>query len=219
MRLYALVGILAGLAFAGAAAANHNDPRERLNTADQMHAKRVALRLSDLNAPRSELAGLWKAEKPAPDDGSHCQGEPSLRDLTITGKAESPDFTRADGFSVSSAVELYATAEQARASYARSIKQAFARCADQAFKSGGDKSITIKTLKAGLADTPRFGDRTARYHFAWRVTSGGKSVTAYADIYAVLAGRVGITLFFFSTGKAIAPAIERQAVALVVGRA
>lgn len=218
MKLRALLAVLAALVFAGAAAANHTDPRKRLNEADQMHAKRVALRLSDLNAPRSELAGRWKAEKPAPDDGSHCQGEPSLKDLTLTGEAESPDFSRADGLLVSSAVELYATAEQARASYARSIKPYFVRCTDQAFRSGAGK-LTVKTLKAGLADTPRFGDRTARYHFAWRITSGGKSVTSYADVYAVLAGRIAITVLYFSTGKAIAPAVQRQAVALVVGRA
>jgi hypothetical protein len=207
--------LVAALAVAGAAlAATHpHDPQERLVTADMAKARAAVLK-------RSDLAGKWASEKPAKEGDERCTGlDPDLSDLTVTGKAKSATFSRADGVVVSSESDVYETAEQARASFDRSIKPSLVRCLDESFRKGlGDAKLRVKLLTGSKAAAPRYGERSARYRAVWRLSGAGGTLKAYMDAYFVVRDRVTMTFFFFSLPQEITPSAERPLVAAVVGR-
>jgi hypothetical protein len=210
--MLALVAALAAVGTALAAVDPH-DPQERLVSADMAKARAAVLK-------RTDLAGKWASEKPGKEGDERCSGlDPDLSDLTVTGKAKSSTFSRADGVLVSSEADVYETAEQARTSFDRAIKPALVRCLDESFRKGlGDAKVRVKLLSGGKAASPRYGERSARYRAVWRLTGPGGTLKAYADAYFVVRDRVTISVLFFSLPQEITPSAERPLVAAVVGR-
>src|SRR5215216_133054 len=175
MRLAVIVAAVGVAAASAAAARNPHDPQERLTAADNATARAIVVHKSD-------LVGKWKLEKPDPRDDKPCKTfDPDLSDLTVTGHAESPDFSRADGVILSSEAEVYETDAQLRASFDRFYKpQKIIRCTQAAFREGA-QGATVKALVARTAPMPRYGDRRARFQFVLTITENGDTVKAFAD--------------------------------------
>ena len=119
------------LALAGVAAAATTDPKVAIDPADQAWADSIVLTGADLGKG-------WSAGKVPPesdpegttDDSSGCpEGIPDESDLTITGAAGPPGFTRGDS-SVASAAIIWQTADQASADWERwtTAMPAFMKC-------------------------------------------------------------------------------------------
>lgn len=208
----AVVAVLVALAVAASAAArNPHDPQEKLNAADNATARSIVIRKAD-------LVGTWKASKPAPDSDKPCKTfDPDLSDLTITGKADSQDFSRADGVLISSHADVFETAEQLRTGFDRFNKPKIIPCVDAAFREGA-KGATVKTLVGRRAPVPRYGDRTARFQFVWTITQKGQTVKAFADVYQIAKSRNSVMVFVFSTPAQVTAAAQRDLVKRVAAR-
>jgi hypothetical protein len=210
-RALPAVAVVALALAASAAARKPHDPQQKPNAADMARARELVVHKFD-------LVGTWKAEKSKSNDDTTCKAhDPDLSDLIVTGKAESPDFTRADGVLISSSAEVYDAAEQMRASFDRFVRPAVITCVDQALREGA-KPATTKMLMGRRAPIVRYGDRTARYQFVWTITDQGKTVKAYADIYLLGKDRKGVTIFIFSSPDQVTAAAQRALVKRVADR-
>lgn len=211
MRLLAVTLAALILAVTAAAARNPHDPQEHLNAADNAAARAILVHKAD-------LAGPWKAERSAPGNDPPCKTfDPDLSDLTVTGKAEGPDFSREDGVTVSSQAEVYETEADMRASFDRSIKLPLLRCLDAAFREGA-KGAKIKTLTMRRAPTQRFGERTARYQLTWSLADQGTSAKVFAEAYFVGKGRNGVSILLLSTPGQVTAVAQRDLVKRVAAR-
>jgi hypothetical protein len=204
--------ILVALAVAASAAArNPHDPKEKLIAADNATARAIVIH-------RSDLVGKWKAEKPDTSPDKPCRTfDPDLSDLTITGKADSQDFSRADGVLISSQAEIYETAVQLRKGFGRYNKPKLIPCVDAVFREGA-KGTTVKMLVGRMAPVPRYGDRAARFQFVWALTENGQTVKAFADIYHVAKGRKSVMVFVFSSPAQVTVEAQRDLVKRVADR-
>ena len=123
-RVVALAVIAVALVAAAVAAAGRGDPQRAITKADQARAKAMLLR-------RADFAAGVKATKPGPDADLYCAALDES-DLTLTGDADSPDFTQqtaATFISIRSGASIYRTTAQALASWRRGTSAAGERCA------------------------------------------------------------------------------------------
>ena len=213
MRLAAVIVVLAAWGGGLAVAATAKEPKKVIRPAVQARAKRIALNARD-------LPGFgWKAE-PAQADRSnpHCSYyDPDESSLTENADYTSPDFTRPDGLYVSSKVAIFASAKQAKSSFALVARPELPRCLGQlVVSSGAPGHITLRS--AGKLAFPKYGDRSAAYRIVFLVKSGKQQVPATIDLVAINKSGVDVALIFSSAGQPVPASMERKLTGLVVSR-
>jgi hypothetical protein len=215
LSTFAAVLVL-GLLLAGVADAGSGDPRRAITKADQAKARSVVLRLADLGAG-------FVARSNGPDGlppGVRC-GPLSESDLTITGDAESPDFTlNRPGtlLTVGSSAQVYRTLREANASWARSLKPAALTCIGDIVRKAGGKGQTVKVLSVKRLAFPQVSEKTMAFRVVARVTSGATAVKVYFDAIILQQGRVQAGIVVTSALQPVGSTDEAALAGLVAAR-
>ena len=215
-RLAALVAlsvVATALVVTGVAFAAKGDPKKHHTPADMRRARSVVLRPADLPAD-------WKSAPSSPNSGGnlHCKGfDPDESDLTETGTADSPDFSKSLSF-ISSSASLYLTAAQAQASWNRVVKPGLLTCLKSLFEQGASSSGTTTTvLGEGLLAFPKLAPRTAAFRMAFLTKSTSLSLKGDVDVVLLGRGRIDVVMLFVAFGAPDAT-LERHLASVVASR-
>jgi hypothetical protein len=193
------VALLLLLAASGTALADHLDPKKRIRAADQDKARAMLLRKSDLGP------GVLAQQTNTPDSHLTCKGLDES-DLTVTGEAESPTWTQGAGFVVS-AVNLYATVTDSRASWARGSRGAGTRCLrDQLASEFATQGVALESLRK--VAFPRVAQRTVAYRVTLSGNVQGVTIRVVIDLVVLMHARAQAALYFGSAFAAPAKADE-----------
>ena len=216
MRRFAAVAVLLVLSLLVATAASGRDPRLeqlRLRAADVALAKRITLKQGDVGAS-------WRPTRIPSGSGERlvCPGfNPDLSRFTISGQASS-GFTRANGASIVSSVEVYESRADAIGDFHAGAKPIVASCLkrslEQELNVGGLVEVTVPFARVVAA--PRVGDRRIGYRIVARLAAATTQLDVYLDVVAVQRGR-SIAAFFFTGPKQPLPG-QAQIVSTVVAR-
>jgi hypothetical protein len=185
MRRLALTVVVLLLAAASTALAS--DPKKRINPADQARARAMLVRQSDV--------GLgYRAVRSGDDPSNVNLNCPALdeSDLTVTGRANSPNFT--SGLqTVASAAGIYASVHDANASWRRGTSAAGFTCLTNVFRklsrAGGLRFVSFRAVPF-----PSVAPRVAA--FRWQVLAS--SVRIYTDVVFLMRGRAQAAAFFIA---------------------
>jgi len=160
------------------------DPRTKIRQADQRKAAATVLTQAD-------LGGGWTggARKPTSFKAPTCPAQrPNDGDLTLTGHAESLFSNGNGGIQIDTDVEVFPTAEQAKARFVRFMRPKLLFCLKYDLaKSIGASRVTI--LKPARLDFPRVAERIAAFRVPVAVKAGSQTVTVDADFLYLGAGR------------------------------
>jgi hypothetical protein len=207
---------LAAAIFAGTALAAPGDPEKRaIRPADQAWARRVNLTSRDLPSgfvqegrPTNGGNGTLTCSTFAPD----------LSAFTITGRATSAPFTRADGTTVFSAAEVFRSVGDERGDWARSARREALKCVAHELESETRGSLRLSATSSSLRRAPRLGDRTISFRIVARTSAGGVPVKVWFDVIAVARGRADATLAVISVSAPPSSALENALLAKLARR-
>jgi hypothetical protein len=207
----ALVGLIAvGLgaaalaAGASAALASRGDPQKQLVAADQARAKAMLVRKTDLGPG-------FASSRSGPDDDFYCKALDES-DLTLTGDARSPDFTRGVAF-VASAAQVYETRSDANTSWRQGTSAAGERCARNQFSRSFAKQNGRLVSFARLA-FPHLAERS----IAYRLVEVSRGIRVYFDIVVLQRSRAQVALALAAAATPVPRADELQVARVVEGR-
>jgi hypothetical protein len=209
-----MVGAIAlvALATCAAALAARGDPKEALTKADQARAKAMLLRKSD-------LATGFTSSPSGKSPDFYCKAIDES-DLTVTGKADSPDFTlqsAAKFFFVSSSANIYRTAAQAVSSWRRNTSPAGETCAKQVLgDSFKGSKVTLRSLSR--MSFPKLAPLTISYRVTAGISASGNTVPLYFDLVVLEQGRAQVSLVVGSAGAPLARSELVQFARLTAGR-
>ena len=193
-RLLACVPVLAFLVVSASALAAHQDPQKRLTKADNVRARALLVKRTDLPT------GFGPQLSAGPDPHVGCSPSVSESDLTITGDAEGPQLALGVVF-VSSAARIYESVADASASWRRSTSAAGTKCATQLlsreFAKQGVGLVSLRKISF-----PRVSERSAAYRVELSAMTSQGTVPVYVDIVALLRSRGQATVI---VGSALVP--------------
>jgi hypothetical protein len=216
MRRFAAVAVLLVVSLLLATVASGRDPRlERLQlrAADVALAKKITLKQGDVGAS-------WRPTRIPNSSGERlvCPGfNPDLSRFTISGQASS-GFTRANGASIISSVEVYESRADAIGDFQTGAKPIVANCLKRSLEkelnAGGLVEATIPFARVVAA--PRVGDRRIAYRIVARLAAASMQLDIYLDVVVVQRGR-SIAAFFFTGPRQSLPG-QAQMVSSVAAR-
>ncbi len=208
MRRFAAVAVLFVLSLLLATSASGRDPRlERLQlrAADVALAKKITLKQGDVGAS-------WRPTRIPNSSGERlvCPGfNPDLSRFTISGQASS-GFTRTNGASIISSVEVYESRADAIGDFQTGAKPIVANCLKRSLEkelnAGGLVEATIPFARVVAA--PRVGDRRIAYRIVARLAAANMQLDIYLDVVVVQRGR-SIAAFFFTGPRQSLPGQAR----------
>jgi hypothetical protein len=222
---FAVVALAALLAAAVAVGAS-GDPKRAITKADQASAKAMLL-------TRGDLGGGWSVSATSGGRGDdvdfRCPGyQPDESDLTLTGDATSPDFELATAGTISfgsSIASLYATAPQAKASWARVVKPGLVRCfvrllEDEvgAQQQAQGTPLALEITASGRVAFPAVASRTSAYRISGVVTQGQLTIPMHLDIVLLGSGRANGGFIAVSLFKPFARAAEVRLARITAAR-
>ena len=202
---------------------------ERSIEADaQEHAEAAVLQLSD-------FPDGWRATPPEEDEDNgefrECLGV-DFSTFTITGEADSDDFSMGQAAEVSSEATVFASVDEAAAAYAAFVdemgSESLIECIQPLVEEDaeGDADVEYGDFEIGeLSFTPPAGSDEAG---AWQiaipaeVTSGegaGLTVTAYLDIVSVREEDTVVLVGAIDVQTPFDPELRDQLVTALAGRA
>jgi hypothetical protein len=156
----------------------------------QERAETIVLSLDDFPSG-------WRAE---PEDDEENQGPECLdldfSDLTVNGRAESPDFLRGEATLVSSLAAVFDSANAAEAAFERLANQGLADCLADWMREQSDEDVQITDASAGELAFPDLGDRSAAYQVALQLETEGFTPSAFADLVFIQRERALSLLMF-----------------------
>lgn len=192
LRLLVVVALLAS---AGSAAADHLEPEKRIRPADQARAKAMLLRPSD-------LPSFTRLPPSSADPHMSCRAL-DASDLTVTGDAETPLWSAGVVF-VASSSTVYETAADATASWRRETSTAGTRCLRRELgKQFAKQGASISTLRR--VAFPKLAQDSAAYRLVLTSTAQGQTVTLTLDVVALKHGRATVGLV---VGTALVPPVR-----------
>ena len=204
MRRFAAAAVLCILSLLVATTASGRDPRLeklQLRAADVALAKRITLKQGDVGAS-------WRPTRIPDSSGERlvCPGfNPDLSRFTITGKASS-GFTRTNGASILSSVEVFESRADAIGDFQVGAKPIVASCIkrslEREIKAGGLVDVSVPFARVVAA--PRVGDRRIAYRIVARLEAATTRLDLYLDVVVVQRGR-SIAAFFFTGAKQSLP--------------
>jgi hypothetical protein len=187
VRRLVVVALLLVFVGAGAALAARGDPQKKINPADQARAKAMLLRKAD-------FPPTFKSTPPSGDEFDFYCKALDESDLTLTGEAESPDFTRETAsvfWSAASVAQVYATVAQANASWRRETSAAGQKCGAEGFqrlaREEGFQFISYRRISF-----PSVAPRSAAY----RVLGSENGVRIYFDVVWMMRSRAQTDVVF-----------------------
>ena len=208
VRRLLVVGSIVALVASATASANHLDPRKNIRPADQARARAMLLKTADVGP------GYTVNRSPSPEVEIDCAGLDES-DLTLTGEAESPSFTRGLAF-LSSNAQVYESTGDATASWRRGTGAAGSKCIQatlrREFALQGARLTSFKKVAF-----PRVAAATAAYRVVVVAQSQGVEVTVFVDLVVLLQSRAQAALFFGS-GLAPTPRAEELRLARLTGK-
>lgn len=215
MWALAAAALLALVVTATAATAN-GEPKRAFTKADLALARSVVLVRADLG---DGFVGVRRADQDLPD-GARC-GPLAESDLTITGKADSPDFRLQQTgvlLTAGSSAHVYRTLREANASFTRGTGKQVATCLADIVRLSSPPGQKIRVRSAKRVAFPSLAPKTAAYRVVASVSAGsGQSVTVYFDAIVLQQGRVQASLVFTSAGRPLAET-DRVVLASVVAK-
>ncbi|HEY7732892.1 MAG TPA: hypothetical protein VH950_18590 [Gaiellaceae bacterium] len=192
---------------ASAALAANGDPQRRITAADQAKARSMLLRASDLTD------GFASKPSSTSGGGPGCAALDES-DLTLTGDASSPDFTRSGAgyVSVGSSAQLYRSVTDANASWRRGTSARALSCIAGYFRKLARKDAAgMRFVSVRRLDFPAVAPLTARFRVVFSAPAAGGSLRVYFEVVVLQRGRAQVSLLF---GSAAAPVPQRDQVAL-----
>lgn len=193
MRRVLVVILLVGLVVTGSALAARGEPKKRITPEDQARAKAMLLKPADMPGYAATPPG---GEAPTP----YCAALDES-DLTLTGDAESADYT-AGTTVVSSFAQVYSTRAHADASWRRGTSRAGQKCA---------LTVVRKELAREGVRLESFGSvafpSLAQGTIAYRAVASNGGVRIVVDVVTLRRGRAHAALAF---GSAVIP-FDRKA--------
>jgi hypothetical protein len=209
-RLLFLALALAALATAGAALANHLDPKKRITPADQARARAMLLKKTDLPPPFRALP------RGGGEPHIDCSQVVSEKDLTLTGDAEGAQFVLGPA-SVSSAAQVYESAADASASWRRGTSAAGTRCLTDLLRREFERQ-GIRLVSLRKTAFPRVSERTVAYRVTLSAATSQGAVPIYADVVVLSRSRTLAQVFVASGLVAPSRAEEIRLARLVAVR-
>jgi hypothetical protein len=209
-RLLFLALALVALATAGAALADHLDPKKRITPADQARARAMLLKKTDLPA------GFRALPRGSGEPHIDCSQVVSENDLTLTGDAEGLQFVLG-AVSVNSASQVYESASDASASWRRGTSPAGTRClTDLLRREFSRQGIRVVSLRK--VAFPPVSERTVAYRVTLSAQTSQGPVPIYADVVVLARSRALAQVFVASGLVAPSRAEEIRLARLVAGR-
>ena len=141
MTTVVLSTLAVALAAGGSAAAAGGGPKRDFKRAGQALANSIVLTRSD--RPRHLKA--W------PTGGGfntpRCSGKPDESDLTLNGRAVSPEFTTSNGVpSINATVLVFQSAAQAQAAFQREMRPTLTRCLTKPLAGLGVQAAAVRLV-------------------------------------------------------------------------
>jgi hypothetical protein len=171
---------------------------------------------------RSDLSAGFLPHKPsdAPrPQGARC-GAVDESDLTVTGEADSPDFSRdAAGVAVGSSASVYRSQRESNAAWQRAATAAAVRCFADLVRLTAPAARKVKIVSARRIPFPQVSSKSIAYRVVATMNIGGsRTIRAYFDAVLLQRGKVQAALVVTSLGQAV-PLEQEQALAgLLAGR-
>jgi hypothetical protein len=189
-----VLAVLVALTLASGALAGRGDPKRAIAKADQARAGAMLLR-------RSDLASGFRATPPGKAPNFYCAATDES-DLTLTGDAESPEFTLAAPgrlFFISSQAHLYRTSADASSSWRRGTSPAGESCARKLLQQvlAGSGAVFESF---GRESFPKVAPLTVAYRITAEIVAGANAVPTYIDVIVLQRGRAQVSLLILSAG-------------------
>ena len=187
----------------------------KLNKRDQVAARAVVLRRSDLGS--SEWQG--GAVKPDLSSTPNCPNfHPKVSDLVVTGAAETA--FRRSSLEFSSVAEVLETRRMVRLDWRRSVvPRAAVPCLRRTLAQSLPPGATIVSF--ARVPFPRVGTRSSRFRGVVRIAVLGRTTRLVTDIVITYRSRTEITLDAAGPASAVRPisAAEARLARVLVSRA
>jgi hypothetical protein len=207
-----LAVVVVSLAAGATAFAARGDPKEAFTKPDQARAKSMLLRKTD-------LAAGFVGHPSGNSSDTYCKATDES-DLTVTGKADSPEYTLQAPprfFFVTSEVYVYRTVNEALASWRRNTGPAGEACArNELGESLGSGAPKLGSF--GRAAFPKVAPLTIAYRFTASLPAASGTLTLYFDMVALQKGRAQVVLVVASAGAPLARSEMVQFAKLTSGR-
>lgn len=214
-RVRALAVSLLALVVAAPALGADGEPRKALTAGGQAVARSIVLKKGDLSAgfvahPSSDAA------RPK---GARC-GAVDESDLTVTGDASSPDFSRdALGVAVGSSASVYRSVGDSNLAWRRAGTSAAVRCFADLVRLGAPSAAGVEVVSAKRLQFPKVASRALAYRVVATMTlAGKKKVRAYFDAVLLQRGSVQAALVVTSLVTPVPVQQERALAAVLAGR-
>jgi len=182
----AVLASVGGVAFAASGA-----PRKAFKPADLALARSIVLRRSDLPAGfKASPSSGSQAEAP------RCKGfKPNESDLTLRGRASSPDFdTSGNPPLISSSADVWLNAAQAQADFARVVRRGLDACLFTLFGQGltasAAKGVKYLPVTHSLKPLAGLGQQATTVRLVFTGVSGNSRTAVIADFIAIRKDRV-----------------------------
>jgi hypothetical protein len=203
---------LFALALAAPALGADGEPRKALTSKGQAIAKSIVLKRSDLSAG-------FVPHKPSDatrPKGARC-GAVDESDLTVTGDADSPDFSRdVSGVAVGSSASVYRSLRESNVAWRRAGTAGAVRCFADLVRLTAPAARKVKIVSAKRIPFPQVSSNAIAYRVVATMDIGGnRTIRAYFDAVLLQRGTVQAALVVTSLGRAV-PLEEERALAGVV---
>jgi len=213
----AAAAISAVLAACGGGGGGGGEAQTVIDDADQARAEAIVLQPGDF--PPGWTGS--QHEEGGGTDVDECV-ELDLSDVTVTGDADSDDFTSETTFVISSA-SLFQTAEQAGSAFDHYAREELARCIGDALaasaEAGGDGAeVEVGETTVSTLSFPALGDRSSGYRARLTLSVEGEQAPLFVDFVFVQRERVLATIAFASLLQQLSQALREDLATKVAGR-
>jgi len=205
---------LLALAVTAPALGADGEPRKALTAKGQAIAKAVVLKRSDLSAG---FVGHAATDDPLPK-GARCDSVDES-DLTVTGDASSPNFSRdTAGIAVGSSASVYRSRSESNAAWRRAGTAAAVRCFADLVRLTSPAPRKVRIVSAKRIPFPKVAPNAIAYRVVASVSVGSRTVKAYFDAILLRNGTVQSALVVTSVGRAVGLDQERALAGVVATR-
>ena len=211
----AVAASLLALFLATPALGADGEPRKALTAKGQALARSIVLKQSDL-VPGFVPHKPSDAVRPK---GARCSAVDES-DLTVTGDASSPDFSRdASGVAVGSSASLYKTLRDSNSAWRRASSAAAVQCFADIVRLTAPTAAKVQIVSAKRVAFPKVAPEAMAYRVVATMTvAGTRKVRAYFDAVLLKRGAMQAALVVTSLGRPVSLQQEQGLAALLAQR-
>jgi hypothetical protein len=206
---------LFALALAAPALGADGEPKKALTAKGQAIARSIVLKRSDLSAG-------FVPHKPSDSTrpkGARC-GAVDESDLTVTGDADSPDFSLDRlAVAIGSSASVYRSLRDSNTAWRRAGTAAAVQCFADLVRLTAPAAQQVKIVSAKRIPFPKVAPKVLAYRVVATLKVGpSRTVRAYFDAVLLQRGRVQSALVVTSLGAAVPVSQERVLAGILAGR-